>query len=199
MKKTALCTILLLCVLLAAGCKRQKTELTVDDVTANTVLVGNDGTVQAAMVETFDKDYYSLSELKDFVSKEIGKYNTQAKEEAIAVKDIQIKDGNAVLILTFTSLEHYKNFNKVDAAFAKVPDAENTGISLPDTFIRVKDGAEETKENVMSNEKYRVLSIMGDTQVKVDGKIKYYSNGTLVDKSTIQASSDSSTIIVYKP
>lgn len=199
MKKTALYTILILCIIMVTGCKRQKVELTVDDVKANTVLVNNDGTVQSATVETFDKDYYSISDLKEFVNQEISKYNTQAGTEAITLDTLEVKDGNAILILKYVSLEHYKGFNKVEAVFTTTAEAPNSGIKLPDTFVIAKDGAYETKENVLSNEKYKVLSITEDTEVKVAGKIKYYSNGTLVDSTTIQASSDGGTIIVYKP
>jgi hypothetical protein len=181
-----------------AGCKREEIVLSVDNVKTNTVLVNKDGTVRAATVETFDKNYYSLSELKDFVTEKIKKYNSEAGAEAVLLDSLEIKDGNAVMILKYTSLDHYNQFNKVEAVLAKVTEIQNADVTLPDTFINVKNGAEVSKDIALENEKYKVLVMNENTNIMVEGTIKYYSNVVLVNSTTAEASQDGTSVIIFK-
>lgn len=199
MKKVSLCTILAICLILLAGCKKEEIVMTVEDVQANTVLVKNDGIVQAATVEEFNKDYYNLTELNDFITNEIKDYNNKAGLEAISLNDLKAVDGNAILILNYATIEHYTLFNQVEATFATMEAASNGEISLPDVFIKASDGAFVSKELALENMKYKVLIINENTDVIVDGSIKFYTNGVLVTESIIQAAADEETVIIYKP
>ena len=51
----------LLCMTLLAGCSGRKVDLS--NETVSTIGVNGDGSVEEVVVETFDKDYYSLTEL----------------------------------------------------------------------------------------------------------------------------------------
>ncbi len=198
MKKAALYTILALCFMMLAGCKREEKVISAEDVKSNTVLVRNNGTVQSATVEAFDKDYYSLSGLSDFITQEITKYNGDAGEEAITLSNLDQKEGNAVLILNYTNLSHYSQFNQTETVLTSVQAAQNGDIALPDTFINAKNNETVSKDEILKNEKYKILVVHEMTDVMVDGSVKYYSGGTLADKSRVQTS-EGETFIVYKP
>jgi len=211
MKKATLCTILVLCFIMLAGCKREEIVITAEDVQTNTLLVNNKGTVQAAIVEKFDKKYYSLSELKDFISKKINEYNSEAgvgtvaetkaetKVGPITLNSLDIKDGNAILILNYATIDDYAAFNKVEATLATMESAQNGEISTPDVFISASDGALISKEIVLKNSKYKVLIVNENTDVIVDGTIKYYTNAVLVSSSKVQTDAEGETVIIYKP
>ena len=56
----------LLCMTLLAGCTGRKVDLS--NETVSTIDVNGDGSVEEVVVETFDKDYYSLTELTAYVN-----------------------------------------------------------------------------------------------------------------------------------
>ncbi|MBP1754393.1 MAG: hypothetical protein H6Q59_791 [Firmicutes bacterium] len=113
MKKWFLCTILLLLVLGTAGCRKEEKFLTADDITTNTLLAKSNGVLQVATVEEFDQTYYKLSELKDFISKEIDTYNKAAGEDKITLDDVQLNGGKAIMLLTYSGMDQYAGFNDV--------------------------------------------------------------------------------------
>jgi Skp family chaperone for outer membrane proteins len=199
MKKATLCTILALCLFMLAGCKSNDKAISPENVKANTLLVKNDGSVQAAFVEAFDKNYYSLTELNDFISQEINKYNSEEGAGAVTLLSLDQKDGNAVLILKYKDLNHYSKFNQTETIVSSVADVQSSNIVLPDTFINAKNGETVSKDTALSNSKYKVLAINESTEVIIEGSIKYYSTGTLVDSSKLQTAAEGQTTIIYKP
>lgn len=199
MKKFLLYIVLTLCLVLTAGCKTKNRELTIEDVKNSTILVKNDGTVQAATIETFEKNNYSLDELKAFITKEIGKYNQDNEADSIVINTLEVKDKNAVLILNYKSLENYTAFNKVKASFTTTADAKSSKLELPDVYVNVKDGAYTSPDVALKNSKYKVLVLNEKTDVIVDGKVKFFANGTLHGKSNFETGSAEPSVIIYKP
>ncbi|MDF2543249.1 MAG: hypothetical protein K0S47_2967 [Herbinix sp.] len=199
MKKLALGTLLLLCILSMAGCKRRDIILTTDEISENTMVIKRNGGIQVAIVEGFDKDYYSLSELEEFVTKEVTSYNERAGSDEVAIDDLQIKDNNAIMLLSYSGMQHYTNFNEVYGAFFQAGQPD-TIPELPDTYINVKEGTLTAKKDALSNKDYRVLVVKEAFDIKVSGKIKYYSdNAVLGEDNMIQSPVDELTVIVYKP
>lgn len=199
MKKIILCTILAFCFVLLAGCNKKNKEIILEDVKTNTLLVKNDGSVQAAFIEVFDQDYYNLTELNDYVLLEINKYNSEIGVDAVTLGSLEQKDGNAVLLLNYTGLDHYSKFNQVDTVMMNLTDIQNSGIMIPDTFYSAKANEVVTKDTVLGNDKYKVLVVNEGLNVIVDGKVQFYSNGQLLDSSELQTAPEGQTIIIYKP
>ena len=201
MKKVTLYIILSLCLVMLFGCKRKVPVLTIEDVQANTILVKNDGTVQAATVEAFGEKYYDLSELNDFIIKQMDAYNRKAEVDAISLgtESLVLKDGNAVLVLNYANLEHYSKFNEVKATLLSRDAALSGDAELPEAYISADDGSFVSKEIALKNEKYKVLVINENTDVIVDGTIKYYTNSVLVSKSKLQTAAEGETVVIYKP
>lgn len=199
MKKITFYAMLTVCLILMVGCKRKDIVITDEDVKTNTILVKNDGTVQSATVEEFDKSYYNLTELNTFISDNVNKYNQQNGENAITLTSLEQKDGNAVLILSFSNIDHYKTFNKVDLNLLTAKEAKSSNLTLPDVFASASDGSYISKDVALKNDKYRVLVLHENIDVYVDGTIKYYSDGALISKSKMQSAADGETVIIYKP
>lgn len=201
MKKVTLYIILILCLAMLFGCKRKVPILKIEEVETNTILVKNDGSVQAATVEGFGEKYYNLSELNDYIIKQMDAYNRKAKVDAVTlgVESLQLKDGNAVLVLNYVNLEHYSLFNEVDATLLNMEAAKSTKIMLPEVFISAKDGSFVTKETALQDNKYRVLIIHENIDVIVDGTIKYYTNAVLVSKKKLQTDAEGETVVIFKP
>ncbi|WMJ90033.1 hypothetical protein [Anaerocolumna sp. MB42-C2] len=199
MQKFLLYAILAFCLVFSAGCKNKDRIITVDDVKSNTILVKNNGIVQSATVEIFDKEYYNLDELKSFITKQIEKYNQANGQDSIGLGSLELKDGNAVLILNYSNLEHYKAFNKVDAVLTTVADAKTSNLELPDVYVSASDGAFASPDVALKNDKYKILIVNEKTDVIVDGTVKYFTNAALLSKSQLQTNSEEKSVIVYKP
>ena len=100
MKKLIFSGILLLCLTGITGCTKDKLILNTEDIEADTLLAKSNGAIQAATVEEFNKDYYNLNELEEFVMKEINSYNQASGGENVVLDELELKDGNAVMILS---------------------------------------------------------------------------------------------------
>lgn len=199
MKKITLCVLLAFCFILLAGCNKKNKDINIEDVKTNTLSVKNDGSVQAAFVEAFDQEYYNLTELNDYISQEISKYNSEIGMDAVTLGSLEQRDGNVVLLLNYTNLDHYSKLNQIETVMMDITNIENSGIVLPDIFYSAKDNEAVTKETVLDNDKFKVLMVNEAINVIVDGKIKYFSNGQLLDSSELQTAAEEQTIIIYKP
>lgn len=199
MKRTIFSTILLLLIFVMVGCSKKEIHLTKDDdITTNTFLIKRNGTLQVAIVEDFDRDYYNLGELNEFVSKEIDAYNSKAGDKKVTIEDLSIKNDKVVMLLNYAGMEHYATFNNVTAAYFGT-STQNIALALPDQYLTRK-GSKVDRATAFDNDKYRVLVIYEPFEVIVDGDIKYYSeNANLKDDNRIQSSSEGATVVVYKP
>ncbi len=199
MKKFAFCAMLLLLVLGTAGCNKEEKIITVDEVSTDTILAKANGVLQVATVEDFDKSYYNLEELKDFITKKIDAYNKKAGSEKIKINDVKLKSGKAVMLLTYSGMDQYASFNNVTAAYFNGGITENP-LDMPETLVNVKDGSLASTQEVLQNGKYKILVMTEPYDIIVDGKIKYYSeNAVLSEDKTIKGAEDGMTIVVFKP
>lgn len=199
MRKLLLCGILLLCLTSFAGCTKEELILSVENIETNTLLVKNNGMIQTATVEEFGKDYYNLNELSEFVMEEINSYNQASGGENVIMDDLERKDTKAIMILSYTGMKHYAEFNKVMAAYFN-GGIKEVPIELPGTLVNVKKGSSANTTEIIQNEKYKVLVVEEPFDVVVDGNIQYHSdNAVIAEKNKLQSANEGMTVIVFKP
>lgn len=198
MRRLFFSTVLLLCLVMLAGCSKNK-EIDTKNIQKDTFLLKKDGSVEAGTVESFDKAYYNLTELEKYVTDKVSKYNGAKGTEAITKKSLDLKDSNAVLVLTYATVDDYNGFNMSEDKLLTTAEAAGGNIELPQNFTTVKKSNTVTAGKALENKKYMVLIVKENLDVLLQGTIKYYSGGTLVDKHHIQTAEDGSTVIVYKP
>lgn len=198
MKKLILSTIMLLMLVTIAGCTKEDLTITPDEISVNTFLAKSTGELQVATVENFDKDYYDLKELEDFVTAQIETYNAKAGEKKITVNDVQKREDKAIMVLTYSGMEAYATFNEVTAAYF-IGGTPNVSLDLPSTLINTKNDSLASTEEVLQNNKYKILVLKEPYTIVVDGKVKYYSeNAVFVDENTIQAAEEGLTVVVFR-
>lgn len=199
MKRFAFCILLLMLLFTMGGCNDKDLPVTLDDVSNNTMLVKKNGTLQVAFVEAFDKEYYQLSELDEFVKQEVNAYNEKAGAEEIKIDNVLLRDGNAIVILTFSGMAHYSAFNNISAAFFST-STKDVAIQLPDRYIEAKKQASVSREEAFKSGKNKALVLYEPYDVIVEGSIKYYSeNLTLADKNKVEGNEGDITVVIYKP
>lgn len=180
------------------GCSRKGKKFTFDDITKNTILIKSDGEIRAAIVEKFDKDYYDLSELSEFVKKEVDSYNNKVGEEEVLIDDVVIKGNRAIVILTYSGMEHYSGFNNVRAASFNA-DVESIPLELPEEVLNIKNKKPVSLDSVLEG-KNRVLVLYEPYDIHIEGKIKYYSsNVKLEGKRRAESTTEDPIVIIYKP
>jgi len=199
MKKIIL-SIMMICFLaILSGCAKKNIVLIPEEIHTETILVKADGTVQGATVEEFNKTYYNITELDGFITKEIEKYNNSATSDAI-IKDTLVLSGeNAVLILNYSNLEHFNEFNGASSSLYSTGDLRESTMKLPESYLSAKDGSIVTKEVALKNNDYKVLIIKANSDILVNGEVKYYDNAVLVNKSKVQTGTKGESVIIFKP
>lgn len=198
MKKTKLFALFVLCIFIFAGCNKSNATLSLGEIERNTLFITEDGNVQTAVVEDFDKDYYEEEALKEFIDTTVEEYNQSAGEDAIQINSVRIKDKIAGIVLTYKDVDTYALFNEVDAKFMTVEEAGKQGL-LPEVFYNSKGSEKISSSEVMENGNYKVIILNEKYDVAVNGKIKYYSGALPLNSKTVQTTGEDVSVIVFKP
>lgn len=200
MKKTLLIISLLMICLALAACKKATPTSMPDEVERNTLFIQKDHIVELAIVENFDKDYYSISELQEFAQNQIDSYNTKLNKKVVILNEVKEYKGKAILKLKFKSLIEYADYQKVDADLFQIANANEDQLSkLPETFNTLKKKKDISKENIIKNKDLNVLIINDAYDLIIENNILYYSqNAKLINKNKIVTPEGQITVIVYK-
>ena len=182
-----------------AGCSKKEIFISTDNVTDNTILVKRDGSLYVAIAEEFDKSYYNLDELNEFITKEVNAYNDKQGSKEVTIEELELKNGKAVMILGYTKMAHYSAFNNVPAAYFS-SDTENVALELPSQYLDARKNTQVDKDTAFKSGKNQVLVLYEPYEIIVEGDIRYYSdNATLVDESKLKSDSEEMTVVIYKP
>ena len=199
MKRVLICLILITGILFLAGCTKEEIFISADDITGNTFLVKRDGSLFVAIVEEFDKSYYNLNELNEFISKEVNAYNDKIGSQEVSIEELELKNGKAVMILGYTKMAHYSAFNSMPAAYFSV-DTENVALELPSKYVDTRKNTLVDKDAAMKNGKNQVLVLYEPYEIIVEGEIRFHSdNATFIEDSKVKSNSEDMTVVIYKP
>ena len=199
MKRVLICLILILGVLMLVGCDKEEIFITADDVSSDTMLVKRDGSLFVAIMEDFDKNYYNLDELNEFISKEVNAYNNKAGSKEVTMEELELKNGKAVMILSYTNMAHYSAFNSMPAAYFS-SGTENVALELPSQYVDARRDTKVDKDTALKNGKNQVLVLYEPYEIIVEGSIKFYNdNATFVEDNKARSNSEDMTVIIYKP
>lgn len=199
MKRILICVVFILSILMLAGCSKKEIFITTDDITGNTMLVKRDGSLFVAITEEFDKNYYNLDELNEFVSKEVNAYNDMVGSKEVTIEELELKNGKAVMILRYSKMAHYSAFNSMPAAYFSA-STENVALELPSQYVDARKDAKVDKDTAMKNGKNQILVLYEPYEIIVEGDIRFYSdNATFVEETKARSNSEDMTVVIYRP
>ena len=183
----------LLCMTLLAGCTGRKVDLS--NVTESTIGVNGDGSVEEVVIESFDKEYYSLSDLTAYVNKQVDAFNQANPQEQ--PKDKKSDAKTAAMALGYLNMDIYDAFNETDFEFLSMEEAaSDERIADIDGLVEVKSGEETTFKDLSEHKHLHLIYTDSSVRIQTNGKIMYYSkNVSLVDDHTVQTSDDPSVIL----
>lgn len=198
MKKSFLYVVLLMSLLVITGCSKNAKSINTEEVTVNTILAKTNGVLQVATVEDFNKPYYNLDELKEFVSKEVEAYNQNAGDNKVKVNTVEQRDNKVIMLLTYSGMDQYTAFNKVTAAYFN-SGIDNLQLTLPATLVSASNESLTGTQEIIQNDGYKVIVLNEPYDIIVDGKVKYYSeNAKLLDNNKVQGAAEGMTVVVFK-
>lgn len=202
----------LLCMTLLAGCTGKKVDLS--DATESTIGVNGDGSVEEVVIEPFDKDYYSLTELTAYVNKQVDAFNQANPQEqpknkksddeeitAVTVKYVEADEDakTAKMALGYLNMDIYDSFNETDYRFLSMEEAaSDKNISEMNGLVEVKNGEEKAFSDLEEDKKLHLIYTDSSVKIQTGGKIVYYSkDASLIDDYTIQTT-DGPTVVLFK-
>ncbi len=203
MKKIVVLAIVLIMSLSLAGCSENK--INIDGVKTNTIFIKEDGTIQFATFETFEKDYYKEDDAKEYIKEHVNKFNSAEGENSAVVDSFSVELDTAKLVITFSDMEKFSKFmmeysdvKEVEYFGGTIEEALKKEYALSDTFLEASNGKQVEKSAILKDLKQKIVIIYDNADIVLESKIKYYTEGALLlDKHTIQPSNNGC-MIIYK-
>jgi len=184
-------TAIVLCILsliFMVGCKEEAlvfAEPTID--------VSKKGEISQTIVESFDKSYYSVDELKAEFENAISDFENSGKNAGeVELTDIHLENGKVFVSLHFSSYEADRDFQGDDIYYGTVNDAYDAGYTLDVTLKSIGDGNMIGKNELMGMKDNHILILPTSGIVNTAYKIQYVSaNVEMIDEKSVRVSSDS--------
>lgn len=187
---------MLLSLSLACGCG-SSTKLSLSEVDMNTMYIAKNGKMELVCVEDFDKDYYSESDLKDYIEDSISDYNKENGEDKVELQAFDVKKNQAKALITFASPETYEGFEKVDFRLLNLEDVESNMV-LPSKFVSVNGGKKVEKSEVLKQKGLKMLIVSEALHVELEGTVKYYSDASLTEANSFETTDGQTAVVIFE-
>ncbi len=172
-------------------------------VDGESLLLGRDGTVQSDIRESFEESYYDKEELQQAILTQAATYNRKAGGSSIAVEKVEVRDGVAVVQMTYADVSDYASFNQAVLFAGNAQDAAQAGYELNVVLSGVKNPSETVgKADILAMENETLLITDVSDEIVLNGKAVYTSDNVTVsgDAKTICRTKDSEKLayIIFK-
>lgn len=157
-----------------------------DTVVNTSLVVDKDGRVTSYLVDTFDKDFYSLDGLKEMVQSEADTFNiahTDAAEDPLVVKAVQsVGEGATVQVVEeFTDTKVYEEYTEKELFYGTRVEALADGISVNLDLVNAEDGTPADQEKLeKALEKNHLLITNASAYIYCPYQVLYVSEGVVM-------------------
>ncbi len=188
------CTIILL-----AGCGSVKAP---DVVKVTSIAVAQSGEVTSYLVESFDKDYYNITDLTTMAMSEASEYNAEHTENGvipIVVEKVELLEDNSdkvVVTHKFNNADSYTQYNEETLFYGTVSQAKAADYDLNAVYTSVKDGTLLSKEQLEQQADKMILITDAKALFYLPGKVSHISGGIYNADGTVDTTDAEDTVIV---
>lgn len=169
MKKWLMTVCMLAIVLLMTGCGASF------EPSVTSLYICKDGKITQAIVESFEKDYYSLSEFESMIEKEISTYNSSFGEEKLKLNRLEEKGQTLYLLLDYEDADVYRSYNEEYCFVGSIEEALDEGLSFNMDF-KDADYEEVSAAAATENKNSHVVVLKEEGVVQLEKPVKYVSN-----------------------
>lgn len=145
------------------------------DPSVTSMYIQKDGKVTYAVVESFEKDYYSLEEFQSMINREVEACNSRYSEPAISVESLEVKDGTLYLLMEFADADAYAAYSEEYCFAGTISEALDEGRSF-DMVFRDVDYEEYGTADVTGKKDDHVLITQTEGVIELEKAVKYVSN-----------------------
>lgn len=172
-----------------------------ETVVNTSLVVDKDGRVTSYLVNTFDKDFYSLDGLKEMVQSEADAFNiahAQATEDPLTVKAVQsVGDGATVQVVQeFTDTKAYAEYNEQDLFYGTRVEALAEEISVNLDLVNAADGTPADQAKLeKALEKNHLLITNASAYIYCPYPVVYVSEGVVMGEDGYVDASQSDGVV----
>jgi len=199
MKKTKMGVLLVLSVVSTCICGCTTKEI---DADATTLFINKNGSITDAIVEEFDENYYSATEMQAMLNDELATYNQSVNNESAAViSKFEVLGGVAKVFIDFASGMDYATFNDTAFFAGTVNQAYEQGHELDVTMKSVNGDEILKKADILEKGKYKIVILEEHVNVVLYKKILFASaNVELINDKQAKISEEAEGLayIIYK-
>lgn len=192
--------ILLLAMLALAGCGQAKVP---DTVNVTSLVVSDQGEVTYYLADTFDKDYYNITDLTAMAMEEADSYNSEhltGDGAPVTVEKVEaLDDGNATVVVTqkFSTVDAFAKFNDSSLFYGTVGEAIAAGYDMDVILTNVKDGSLITKDDIAAQIDKHVLITGEQAVIYCPYKVAYTSDEAVYqDNGTVDATDAEDPVVI---
>lgn len=152
-----------------------------DKIENSSLIIREDGSVTAYVVDLFDKDYYDIDELARMAREEVAAYNTEhsdGEQEAIQLGEVErlSENGDAVIVsMEYDGAESYKAYNGKLLFYGTVAQARQEGFDfskLNQVLYNPKRDKSMVSSDLTGDEFAKKHVILLDEQTRVYAPLK---------------------------
>lgn len=164
-----------------------------DALEETTLIVQKNGKVTDAIMESFDKDYYSAEELQGMITEELSEYGklSGGKENAV-LSEFTVEAGMAKVLIEFATPEDYASFNGVEFFYGTISEAYEDGYNLDVTLKSSESQDTIGRTELMEMGKNHIIIVNEPIRIQTYNKILYVTaNVDIIDEKAARVSSES--------
>ena len=186
-------------VLSLSGCGQ--TAKLPEEVVNTSLVVEKDGKVISYLVNTFDKEFYSLDGLEEMVKNEAEEFNaahTDTPEEALSVKTVQaLGDGAMVQVVQeFDSTDSYAEYNGQDLFYGTRVEALAQGNPVNKELVNAADGTPADPDKLEKTlEKGHLIITNASAYIYCPYPVLYISEGVVMGEDGYVDASQSDGVV----
>lgn len=197
MGRKVACSVCLIGMLLLSGCGGSS-HLRMDTTEQDTLYLEKSGKIELVNVERLDKEYYSKSELKDYIKEAIKEYKKKSDSGEVSLHGFSVKNQIAKVLLKFDNVDTYQAFQGEKFQVIPVDKVVEENIVLPDVFMDAAKDSKVDKETVLKNRDLKFLIVEEALSIQLDSAIKYYSDANLTGDNLIQTTGEKIAVIAFQ-
>ncbi len=201
MKKCFAYGLLTIVLLGMAGCSNgKKDSQTIDNqvIKENTTILKSDGTIQSVLVESFEKDYYKKNELNSYIDEAIQNYTKKSGKDTVVLDSLDVDNKVATARFSYKNMTDFAAFNAIETELLTKEQALKDE-RISGTVYSVEKGDTVDLETALKDKDYKiVVANLPNENIMTEGKVAYYTNGTMSGDNVIKAGSEGVTVIIYE-
>jgi hypothetical protein len=177
---------------LFSGCSKEE-EL----IVRNTLIINEDNTLTAVVVDVLDQEYYHADELKKFIEDEIYAYNYGVFKTALRLDSFEVAEENVIVSITYQTADDYIAFNGQKLYLGSILGAMEKGYLFDKQFLNQKGEAVSVAVATEMASNY-VLITNEQTDIQFAKNILYMSGNAEMDgKKRAVAPTDEEVYFIY--